>query len=89
MTPVHIRQDAFAIKMAADTNDCEATTVANGIAEEIDQLEELKQRKWVTGKDAVADIKTYELSRGKSATVSKKRGSTFKRSQCSSGEKCT
>ncbi|KAG3058762.1 hypothetical protein PC121_g14222 [Phytophthora cactorum] len=75
--------------MAADTNDCEATTVANGIAEEIDQLEELKQRKWVTGKDAVADIKTYELSRGKSATVSKKRGSTFKRSQCSSGEKCT
>ncbi|KAG2786194.1 hypothetical protein Pcac1_g4495 [Phytophthora cactorum] len=44
MTPVHIRQDAFAIKMAADTNDCEATTVANDIAEEIDQLEELKQR---------------------------------------------
>ncbi|KAG2815360.1 hypothetical protein PC116_g17774 [Phytophthora cactorum] len=75
--------------MAADANDCEATTVANGNAEETDQLEELKQRKWFTGKDAVADIKAYELSRGKSATVSKKRGSTFKRTQCSSGEKCT
>ncbi|KAG2967018.1 hypothetical protein PC119_g24582 [Phytophthora cactorum] len=31
--------------MAADSNDCEATTVANGSAEDTDQLEELKQRK--------------------------------------------
>ncbi|KAG6977492.1 hypothetical protein JG688_00000325 [Phytophthora aleatoria] len=55
--------------MAAVANDCEATTVANGSAGETDQLEEMKQREWVTGKDAVADIKAYELSRGKSATV--------------------
>ncbi|KAG2956651.1 hypothetical protein PC121_g25487 [Phytophthora cactorum] len=74
--------------MAADANDCEATTVANGSAEETDQLEELKQRKWFTGKDAAADTKAYELSRGKSSTVSKKRGSTFKRIQRSSGDKC-
>ncbi|KAG6974557.1 hypothetical protein JG687_00000257 [Phytophthora cactorum] len=74
--------------MAAVANDCEATTVANGSAGETDQLEEMKQREWVTGKDAVADIKAYELSFGKSATVSKKRANIFKRIQCSSGEKC-
>ncbi|KAG6946923.1 hypothetical protein JG687_00016439, partial [Phytophthora cactorum] len=75
--------------MTADSNDCEATTVAYGSAEETDQLEELKQRQWVTGKDAVADIKAYELSRGKRCNREQKRGSTFKRIQCSSVEKCT
>ncbi|KAG3001837.1 hypothetical protein PC121_g21154 [Phytophthora cactorum] len=73
--------------MADDSNDCDATTMANGSPEETDPLEELKQRKWVTGKDAVADIKANKLSRGKNATVSNKRGSTFKRIQCSSGKK--
>ncbi|ETI44643.1 hypothetical protein F441_10616 [Phytophthora nicotianae CJ01A1] len=75
--------------MSLNANDHEATSAACDIAKEIDELKELKKRTWTTGKDAVSDIKAYALSRGNCTSVSKMRGGTFKRMECSSGEKCT
>ncbi|ETP28096.1 hypothetical protein F442_22622 [Phytophthora nicotianae P10297] len=75
--------------MSLNANDHEATSAACDSAKEIDELNELKKRTWTTGKGAVSSIKAYALSRGKSASVSKMRGGTFKRMECSSGEKCT